>query len=69
MSKRPHAFRRTDIMRAIKAVRDAGLSISSVRIGAQGEIELDTAKGQPQDSASDLERWLANKGANHARPS
>jgi hypothetical protein len=59
--RRPQAFCRTDIMRAIKAVKDAGLPISAVRISPQGQIEVETIKGPAQDSASDLERWLAKQ--------
>jgi hypothetical protein len=62
-------FRRTDVLRAIKAVTDAGLPVSAVRISPQGEIEVETVKIQAQDSATDLECWLATRGANHARPS
>jgi len=70
MSKCRHVFRRRDVVRAIRAVTDAGISVSAVRISPQGQIEVETAKGQAQDSASDLEHWLANRaGANHARPS
>jgi hypothetical protein len=42
MSKRRQTFCRTDIMRAIKAVRDSGLSVSAVRMSAQGQIEVET---------------------------
>ena len=69
MSKSRQAFRRTDVLRAINAVKDAGLPISAVRISPQGEIEVETAKTQAQDSATDLERWLDSRGPNHARPS
>jgi hypothetical protein len=69
MSKGRQAFRRTDVLRAIRAVRDAGLPVSAVRISPQGEIEVETAKAQAQDSATDLERWLEGRGANHARAS
>jgi hypothetical protein len=69
MPRNKQIFRRTDLTRAIKAVRDAGLSVSAVRISPQGQIEIETAKAQAQDSVTDLERWLARKGANHARPS
>ena len=69
MSKGRQVFRRRDVMRAIRAVTDSGLVVSGVRISPQGEIEVETGKTPAQDSASDLERWLANRGANHARPS
>jgi hypothetical protein len=69
MSKGRQIFRRRDVLRAIRAVKDAGLGISGVRISPQGEIQVETAATRAQDSASDLERWLAKRGANHARPS
>ena len=61
MSKARQTFRRTDLTRAIEAVRRAGLSISAVRISLQGQIEVETGKASAQDSASDLDRGLANK--------
>ena len=68
MSKCRQTFRRSDVTRAIKAVTEAGLTISAVRISPQGQIEVETGKAQAQDSAGDLERWLANRaGADHAR--
>lgn len=69
MSKSRQVFRRTDVLRAIKAVKDAELPVSAVRISPQGEIEVETIKAQAQDSATDLESWLAGRGSNHARPS
>jgi len=69
MSKERQIFRRRDVMRAVKAVQDCGLTVSGVRISPQGEIEVETAKIQAQDSATDLERWIARRGASHARPS
>ena len=69
MPKARQTFRRIEIMRGIKAVIDSGLSVSMVRISPQGQIEIETGGAQVQDSTTDLERWLARKGANHARPS
>jgi len=69
MPKARQTFRRTDVMRGVKAVIDSGLSVSMVRISPQGQIEIETGTTQVQDSTTDLERWLARKGANHARPS
>jgi hypothetical protein len=60
MSKARQTFRRTDLTRAIEAIRRAGLSISAVRISPQGQIVVETGNASAQDSASDLDRWLAN---------
>jgi hypothetical protein len=69
MSKSRQAFRRTDVVRAIKAVRDAGLPVSRVRINPHGVIEVETSGLQTQDSTADLERWLAKRGeGSYARP-
>jgi len=65
MSKARQSFRRTDILRAIKAVTDSGLTVSAVRISPQGQIEVETIKAQAQDSGSDLDRWLEGR-AGHA---
>lgn len=66
MSKGQWAFRPAVLTRAIKAVTDAGLFVSAVRINPQGQIEIETTTRQAQDSGSDLDGWLAKRGANHA---
>ena len=68
MPKDRQTFRRREVTRAIRAVRDAGLSVLAVRISPQGEIEVETAKAQAQDSTSDLDHWIATR-ENHARAS
>jgi hypothetical protein len=68
MPKGKQSFRRTDVIRAVRAVKDVGLIVSAVRFSPQGEIVVETGRVQAQDSASDLERWLAGR-ANHAHSS
>ena len=48
-------FRRTDLMRTIKAARDAGLTVSEVRISPGGEITLhtDATSAEPVNEAAD----------------
>ena len=67
MSKGRWAFRPSALKRAIKTAQEAGLTISGFRINPQGEIHIETASGQAQDSGGDLDRWLAIRGANNAR--
>jgi hypothetical protein len=67
MSKGRWAFRPAVLKRAIKTARDAGLSVTTIRINPQGQIEIETGKAQVQDSSTDLDSWLANRaGADHA---
>jgi integrase len=59
MSKGQWAFRPAALKRAIKTAQEAGLTVSGFRINPQGEIHIETARGQAQDSGGDLDRWLA----------
>jgi hypothetical protein len=62
MSKGQWTFRPAALKRAIKAAQEAGLNVSGFWINPQGEIHIETAKAQAQDSAGDLDRWLATTG-------
>jgi hypothetical protein len=65
MSKGKQNFRRTDLMRAIKAARDAGLGVSGVRINKEGQIEVvagPLVDSTASESANELEHWLSKKG-------
>jgi len=59
MSKGQWTFRPAALKRAIKAAQEAGLTVSGFWINPQGEIHIETSKAQAQDSAGDLDRWLA----------
>jgi hypothetical protein len=61
MSRGQWAFRPAALKRAIKAAQEAGLTVCGFRINPQGEIHIETAKKQEQDSCGDLDRWLATK--------
>jgi hypothetical protein len=63
MSRGQWAFRPAALKRATKAAQEAGLSVSGFRINPQGEIYIETAKAQAQaqDSAGELDRWLATR--------
>ena len=64
MARTPAAFRQSDVTRAVRAVRAAGLPVSGVKIDVRtGAIEVVTGNDQGQDSAP-LDSWMAK----HARP-
>ena len=52
MSRRPSAFRQSDLTRAVKAVIAAGLHVAGVKVSAQGDIEIVTGEDRAQDSGS-----------------
>ena len=56
MSKGKHAFMETEMARAIRAVRKAGLPVKSVRVNTQGEIQVDIGPPQAHDS-SPVNEW------------
>jgi hypothetical protein len=59
MSKSQWTFRPAALKRAIRAAQEAGLTVFGFWINPQGEIHIETSKAQAQDSAGDLDRWLA----------
>jgi len=66
---RGHAtFRHADVVRAVKAVRAAGLEVERTEIGRDGRIVLiHRAAAMSDDSDAALQTWRAKKhGANSA---
>jgi len=50
MTRRPSAFRQSDLTRAVRAVVAAGLRVARVKVSAQGDIEVVTDDERMQDS-------------------
>jgi hypothetical protein len=64
MSRRPAAFRQSDLTRAVKAVTAAGGGIARVEIDKAGKIIIITGEttDQPgQASGNDLDNWIAKR--------
>jgi hypothetical protein len=58
MSRRPCAFRETDVKRAVRAVRAAGIEIARVEIGKDGSIVV--VPGKPtkaRDANGEGNEW------------
>jgi hypothetical protein len=62
MARGSLTFRKTDIARAIQAVRDQGLDIVTVRVLPDGAIDIVTKPPKPNDLDQELETWRANHG-------
>jgi hypothetical protein len=50
MTRRPPAFRQSDLTRAVRAVVAAGLRVAGVKVSAQGDIEVVTGEERVHDS-------------------
>ena len=61
MSRRPWRFAPTEIQRAIKLVRAAGLSITKVEIGPDGTITIGT--NEPSQNSSVAENGNGEAGS------
>ncbi len=55
MSRRPWRFAPTELQRAIKLVREAGLPISKVEIGPDGTITIGTNEPDQNSSVAENE--------------
>ena len=56
--KRRAAFRQADLTRALKAAKNAGVEIASIRVEPDGTIHI-VAGGPEPAATNDLDRWLA----------
>jgi hypothetical protein len=57
MSRRPAAFRESDLVRALKAARKAGVAVAKVQIAADGRIELIFGRLAGDTNQTDVNPW------------
>lgn len=65
MAKRPATFKQTDVTRAVKGVRAAGVSVGRVEIDRDGRIVIESAS-TPAAPQSDFDQWFADRGTGKA---
>jgi hypothetical protein len=63
MSRRPSAFRQSDLTKAVKAVVAAGLEVAGVEVDKAGKIVVIAGKFAEAIQTNDLDAWMAK----HAR--
>lgn len=56
MPRSPATFRQSDVARAVKAARAAGLDVVGLEIVPDGTIRIIAGSGDPGDSLSPLEK-------------
>ena len=66
--KRPLAFKQSDVVRAVKGARVAGLEVARIEVGQDGRIVIFTPQGAPLGSEPDaaLAAWKAKRDARSA---
>ncbi len=57
MARGPATFRQRDLTAAVKAVRNAGCSVASVRLTRDGEIIVDIGEPENPTAAANENEW------------
>jgi hypothetical protein len=62
MTRRPAAFKQSDVARAVKGVLAAGVKVTRVEVGSDGKISITSAESEASE-LSDLDHWRASHGS------
>lgn len=54
-------MKQTDVTRAVKGARKAGLDVGKVEIDATGKIVVFAAPAVPSEPVSELDRWKRDR--------
>lgn len=63
MARRPSNFRQSDVERAVKAARAAGLDVGGVEVAPDGTIRVTTVTPVPSETGDPFDKWKARKDA------
>lgn len=65
MAKRPATFKQTDVTRAVKGVKAAGMNVGRVEIDRDGRIVIESSStlAAPQNA---FDQWFADHGPGKA---
>ena len=66
MSRGLHAFKQTDVTRAIKAAEAAGKEVARVEIDRDGKIVIVVGKQEMPKVETDVDRWLQEHNAHQS---
>jgi hypothetical protein len=63
MPKRPSTFTQSDVVRAVKAARAAGLDVGTVEVTQDGTFRFKVASEDPATHASVFDEWKVKRNA------
>jgi hypothetical protein len=63
MARRASTFRQSDVERALKAARSAGLTVGGVEVAPDGTIRVMVADGRESGPATPYDEWKAKRDA------
>lgn len=67
MTRRASTFRESDVKRAVKAARGAGVTVGAVEVTPNGTIRIVSASGEADAApASPFDRWKVRQNAGNA---
>ena len=61
MSRGPATFRQSDLTRAIKAAKAAGIEVVRIEVDKDGKIAIITGRGGDTAQANDLDAWMSKR--------
>lgn len=67
MSRRPSAFTQSDITRALRGAKDAGINVVRLEIAKDGRIVISTSAIAGSSHTQDLDRELLEFEARHGK--